>query len=105
MPGHPPGPAWLSRVDLIALRRYAIRNRVRVWFQVQPAGECMVDEQGILKIPALKGAPDYNLANLLGTVEQFIVETRGNPPKRQKLSRQELEGRLGEGPAGEAAEE
>ena len=78
---------------------------MRVRFQVEGAGACLVDEQGILKIPALKGVPDYNLADLLGMVEQFTVETVGNPPKRQKVSRQELEGRLGEGPAGEAAEE
>jgi hypothetical protein len=88
-------------MNLVSLRRYAVRNRCRIGFRIEPAGECMIDEHGVLKIPSLKAAPGFNVDSLLGSVEQFFVETGGEAPKRQKLSRQQLEALLAEAPKAE----
>jgi hypothetical protein len=92
-------------VDLNSLRRYAIRKGVRVRFQAHPSGECLVNEHGVVKMPALKGAPDFTVGSLLESAEHFTVEAAGNPPKRQKLSRAQLESLLTEAPQGEPAGE
>ena len=91
-------------MNLQALRRYAIKNGVRVRFLLEPAGECLVNEQGLLKIPSLKGVTDFNVEAMLGSVEQFTIETAQEPPKRQKMTREQLEASLGAGPKDDAAE-
>ncbi len=78
------------------LRRYAIRHRCRIQFQVEAAGQCLVDEHGLLRIPALRTASTANVGELLGAVEQFVLEPAAENSRRQTISRAELEGRLGD---------
>ncbi len=93
-------------MNLLAIRRYAIRKGVRVRFTLDEAGECMVDEHGVVKIPSLREVARFNVEALLASVEQFSVDTAEEPPKRQKLSREQLEALLGAAaPKAEAAEE
>jgi len=85
-------------MTLLALRRYAIRNRTRIRFAFSPAGECVVTERGLLQIPALKSVPDYSVEDPLDTVEQFSLEpVRENDPGRpRQVSRLEMESLLGD---------
>ena len=87
------------------MRQYAIRKGVRVVFRVEPAGDCLVDEHGLVKVPALKAVPSFNVESLLSSVDQFALETPGDPPRRQKLSRAEIEALLGPAAPGQAATE
>ena len=76
-------------MTLQALRRYAIRNGVRVRF-----GDCLVDENGLVKVPSLRGVTDFNVQTGLEAAGQFILETAQEPPKLQKLARAEFEALL-----------
>ena len=85
-------------MTLLDLRRYAVRNRVRIHFTVDPAGECVMNEHGVLTIPSMRAVPSFNVEDLLGSVEQFTVADR-------KLSRQQLQSLLGEAPKAYKAHE
>lgn len=87
------------------LRRYAIRNRVRVRFHVEPAGDCFVDEHGLLKIPALRQAATFDVATLLDSVDQFVVDPVQDAAKPKKISKAELQALLGEPPKAEQSHE
>jgi hypothetical protein len=87
------------------LRRYAIRNRVRVRFHVEPAGDCLVDEHGLLKIPALRGAANFDVGALLDSVDQFVLDPVQDAAKPKKLSKTELQALLGEPPKAEQSHE
>jgi hypothetical protein len=81
------------------LRRYAVRNRCRIRFTVEASGECLVDEHGLLRIPALQTTTAVNVGELLGSVDRFVLEPAVENPRRQTVSRQELQGLVGEAPA------
>ena len=92
-------------MTLLDLRRYAIRNRARIRFSVPAAGECAVDEHGLLRIPGLRTAASVNVEALLDSVEQFVVEPVREGSKQRKVSREELHALLGEAPKAEAGHE
>ena len=83
-------------MTLLELRRYAIRNRTRIHFTVPPAGDCTVNEHGLVKIPSLSAVPDFNVEALLGSVEQFLLDPLQPGSKHQKISRQQLQALLGD---------
>ena len=91
-------------MTLLDLRRYAIRNRARIRFSA-PAGECVVDEHGLLRIPGLRAVPSFNVEAALGSVEQFIVDPVQEGSKQQKVSRGQLQALLGEVPKAESGHE
>ena len=93
-------------MDLLAIRRYAIREGVRVRFTLDEVGECLVNEHGVVQVPSWRGVVHFNVEALLASVEQFSVDTAEEPPKRQKVSRAQLQALLGaSAPKAEAAEE
>ena len=58
--------------------------------------ECTVDEHGLAQIPALNKVPDFNLERELPSVGEFLLEYRAEldkkgMPRRQTLSRAELD--------------
>ena len=73
------------------LRRYAIRSRRRVEFTSADAGPCMVNEHGVLKIPAPAGAKQAKFDNSLTGVEQFVLTPAQESGRRQTVTRQHLE--------------
>lgn len=81
---------------LLEMRRYAIRNRARIRFTLPQAGECVVNEHGLLKLPPLQSVPDFKLDSSLGEVEQFILDPVQDTARPQKLSRKELLALLGD---------
>jgi hypothetical protein len=92
-------------MTLLELRRYAIRSRTRVRFSLEPAGECVVNEHGVLKIPSLRSVPDFNVEALLGSVEQFVLDPVQPAAKQQKVSREQLQSLLGAGPKADPGHE
>lgn len=83
-------------MTLLELRRYAIRKRTRVRFTLPAAGECMVNEHGVVKIPALRTVPDFNVEASLGSVEEFVLEPAQEASKPRKVSPEQMAALLGD---------
>jgi hypothetical protein len=78
-------------MTLLDLRRYAIRKGMRVQFHSPEAGECVVNEHGVLRIPALAGVPSFRFDSTLGAVERFVLIPVHEPVRSRTVTRQELE--------------
>ncbi|MCX6630707.1 MAG: hypothetical protein NTW28_24085, partial [Candidatus Solibacter sp.] len=66
-------------------------------FVLRNGMECIVSEDGIARVPALSGVPEFNLEQELAAATAFVVEAvvaggLKNPPrpKLTRLGRQEL---------------
>ena len=81
-------------MTLSDLRRYAVRESARIHFTLDAAGECFVNEHGILKLPSLTGVPTFRVDPALPGVERFTIEPVRAIAKRQALSRLQLESLL-----------
>lgn len=92
-------------MNLLDLRRYAIRRRTRIRFPIADGVECEVNEQGVVKLPAVHGVTGLNAENSLVSVEQFVLEPADGGSKQQKLTREKLEALVGEAPKAEKAVE
>jgi len=87
------------------LRRYAIRSRRRVGFTSADAGECIVNEHGVLKIPDLAGSRQVQFDNSLTGVEQFVLTPVQESGRPQTVTRQHLETLLSARPGVEGGED
>jgi hypothetical protein len=85
----------LGELSLLDLRRYAIRQGIRVEFAAPEAGSCVVNEHGVLKLPDLKGVPPFQFDSTLAGVEQFVLTPVQEPARTRTVSRQDLEALLG----------
>ncbi|MBI3695308.1 MAG: hypothetical protein HY238_10800 [Acidobacteria bacterium] len=56
----------------------------------------MVNEHGVVKIPALRTVPDFNVEASLGSVEEFVLEPAQEASKPQKVSRERMAALLGD---------
>jgi hypothetical protein len=97
-------------MKLADLRRLAIRRNIRIHFQLARGWECVVNEHGVAQVPALKGAPDFNLEQELAVVPQFLLESlaaggKGRPVKPQLLTREQLTAMTAASPAAAQHEE
>ena len=90
-------------MTLLDLRRYAVRETTRIHFQLEPAGECIVNEDGILKIPSHNRVPTFRIDSALPGVEQFTLAPVKGAAQPRNLSRAQLEALLG-APASATAE-
>ena len=81
-------------MTLLDLRRYAIRSRTRIQFASPEAGECMVNEHGVLRIPALSRPPDFQFDSSLAGVEEFVLTPVRETGRAQTVSREQLESLL-----------
>ena len=73
-------------MTLVDLRRFAIRRQSSIRFTLRNGMECVISEDGIARVPALKGVPDFNLEQELAAATAFVVEAAvpagaKNPPK------------------------
>ena len=48
-------------MKLVDLRKVAVRQQLRIRFQISNGLECVVDQHGVAHVPALRGIPDFNL--------------------------------------------
>lgn len=84
-------------MKLLGLRRVAIKRGVRIRFTLPNGLECLVDDQGVVRIPSLTAPPDFNLDEACAGVDRLVVETPSpNGIKRETCTPQQL---LGETPA------
>jgi hypothetical protein len=75
-------------VKLADLRRAAVKHSSRVRFSLPDGLECVVDEHGVARIPALQRATSVNIERELETVRQFSVEAGG---EIRNLTRDQVE--------------
>lgn len=87
------------------LRRYAIRSRRRVAFSSAEAGECMINEHGVLKILAPAGAAQVRFDNSLSGVKQFVLTPAQESSRPQTVTREHLETLLSVRPGVESGED
>jgi hypothetical protein len=90
-------------MNLLELRRYAVRQGICIHFRCEPAGECIVNEHGVVRIPSLRGVPDFRLDTSLAGVEKFTLAPLREASRTRTVSRSELEKLIGE-PAHAGAE-
>ncbi len=69
-------------MTLIDLRRFAIKKHLKVHFRIQNGMECVVNEEGIALVPALKGIPGFDLEQELASASEFLVEPAPPAPPR-----------------------
>jgi hypothetical protein len=73
------------------LRKLAIRKQFRIRFALRNGMECVVGEDGVVRVPALKSQPDFNLEQELAACAAFVLDPvtpagQKNPPKSKPLS-------------------
>jgi len=61
-------------MTLVDLRRLAIRKQLRIRFGLSNGMECVVSEDGVARVPALKGVPEFSLEKELAGATAFVVE-------------------------------
>jgi hypothetical protein len=81
-------------MKLADLRKLAIRRQVRIRFPLTNGLECVLDEHGVARVPALHAIPDFNLERELAAVKEFQCDTltadRKAPVHRRTMRREEL---------------
>ena len=78
-------------MTLVDLRRLAIRRQSKIRFALRNGMECFISEDGIARVPALKGVPEFNLEQELAAATAFAVEAvvpagMKNPPQAKPVS-------------------
>jgi hypothetical protein len=78
-------------MTLADLRKLSIRQQLKIRFALRNGMECVIGEDGVARVPALKAPPDFNLEQELAEAAAFVVETvvppgQKNPPKAKPLS-------------------
>ena len=81
----------LMGLTLVDLRKLAIRKQSKIRFVLRNGMECIVSEDGIARVPALKTVPEFNLEGELAAATVFVVEAAvpagiKNPPKPKPVS-------------------
>ena len=61
-------------MTLLDLRRLAIRRQSSIRFVLRNGMECVISEDGIARVPALKSVPQFNLEQELAEATSFWVE-------------------------------
>jgi hypothetical protein len=92
------------------LRKLAIRKQSKIRFTLQNGMECVISEDGIARVPALKSVPEFNLEQELAGATAFLVEGvvpagTKNPQKTKPVpfARQELAAMALDAPGGAPA--
>ncbi len=80
-------------MKLADLRKLAIRRQFRIRFPLRNGMECVVDQRGVARVPALNGVPDFNLEEELSSALEFALEPAGgkDPAMPRPVRREELE--------------
>ena len=96
-------------MTLVDLRKLAIRKQSKIRFTLRNGMECVISEDGIARVPALKSVPEFNLEQELAGATAFLVEGvvpagTKNPqkPKPVPFGRQELAAMALDAPGGAA---
>jgi hypothetical protein len=96
-------------MNLSDLRKVAVKKHLRIRFPLSNGMECVVNEHGIARVPALRAVPAFNLEQELLGVQTFVVEPAGagekdkNQPKARSYTRGEMNAFAAAGAGAEAA--
>ena len=80
-------------MKLADLRKLAIRRQIRIRFALRNGMECVVDQHGVARVPALNGVPDFDLEVELASASEFTVEpavSGKDSPQPRSVRRDEL---------------
>ena len=82
-------------MTLSDLRKLSIKQQYRIRFVLPNGMECVITQQGIAQVPALKGIPDFNIERDLASVGEFLLEPaavsdKKHAPKSRSVTREEL---------------
>jgi hypothetical protein len=90
-------------MKLADLRKLSIRQQIKIHFQLPNGLECVVNEHGVARVPALRNIPDFNLERDLEAAGEFFLEPAVVDPKATSrmriVSRDELAAMAATGPA------
>ena len=83
-------------MTLLDLRKFAIRKQSKIRFVLCNGMECIVSADGIARVPALTGVPEFNLELELASATAFVLEAvvpagMKNLPKPKPVSMGRLE--------------
>jgi hypothetical protein len=96
-------------MTLAELRKLSIRKQFKIHFRLRNGMECIVAEDGIAHVPALKGIPDFNLEEELAVASEFLLEPavvdKKNPVRPRALTRGELAAMTSDAPVSVQAPE
>jgi hypothetical protein len=78
-------------MKLADLRKLAIRKQTKIRFTLRNGMECVIGEDGIARVPALKAQPEFNLEQELAGADAFVLEPvvpggQKSHPKTKPLS-------------------
>jgi len=99
-------------MTLADLRKLAIRKQLRIRFALRNGMECIVTEQGVAKVPALRNVPDFKLEEELASATEFVLDSaaavkvpvkKAEPPRR--IPRTELAAMFTDSPSAPVAHE
>jgi len=76
-------------MTLADLRRLSIKKRLKIHFRLKNGMECIMTEQGIATVPALKAVPDFNLEQELASAAEFLIEP-APPAQPRTVQRAEM---------------
>jgi hypothetical protein len=85
-------------MKLVDLRRLAIKKQLKVHFHLRNGMECIVNQEGVAQVPALRAIPDFNLEDELAEAGEFLVEP-ALPAQPKKATRAEMMALAADGPA------
>lgn len=89
-------------MTLTDLRRLSIRKQVKIHFRLRNGMECVVNEEGVARVPALQNIPDFNLEEELAAAADFLVEP-APPAQPRTVTRAELTSLAAASPTAAAA--
>ena len=61
-------------MTLADLRKLAIRKQSKIRFALRNGMDCVISEDGIARVPALKSVPEFNLEQELAAATAFVME-------------------------------
>jgi hypothetical protein len=92
-------------MKLADLRKLTIRRKARIRFPLANGMECVLNEHGMARVPALQGVPNFNLEQELAAAREFQFDTLTADPKMpvktRTMRREELAAFADAPPAGE----
>ena len=76
-------------MNLVDIRRLAIKKQLKIHFRLKNGMECVVNEEGVARVPDLRAIPDFNVEEELSAAQEFLVEPAPPAPPRT-VSRADL---------------
>jgi hypothetical protein len=98
-------------MTLADLRKVTVKKNLRIRFALSNGMECVLNEQGVARVPALNGVPSFNLEDELANAREFSVEPADdaekgkNKAKPRSYTREEIAVLATAAPGGDAGRE